>query len=389
MFGSSRMKKYFENDKYMRVLLLTNGGEGGIGGSEIFDMELINRIDKNTFHLMVCCIDKGNLTDMLKDVAKGADCEFFEVKYEKKFRVDIRAILRIRRIVKSRKVEAIHASSGYAAISAILASLFLCLPIIYTHQMPVSFSWWTRLFFSSFGRRINRRIAVSKAIARSVDQGGLSFTAQKVDRVIYCGVDLKRFVPVDMVNAKRFLGLQGNVVVGAVGRLIPRKGYDYLLRAMPDIKEVFSNVKIVLAGDGEEEENLRLLANELDVQENVVFLGNRKDIPDVLSSFDVFVLPSLSEGLGVVILEAFAAGKPVIASNVEGIPEMVIDEENGFLVPIKDSDALAERIITLLKDPLLASRMGKKGRRLVEENFDINNKIREYESLYLEVRDKK
>lgn len=383
------MKRYFEENRSVRVLLLTNGGEGGIGGSEVFDMELINRIDKNTFHFMVCCIDKGNLTDMLKDVAKGAGCEFVEVKYTKKFRVDIGAILRIRRIIKNRKVEVIHASSGYTAISGILASLFLNLPVIYTLQMPVSFSWWTRLFFSFFGRRISRRIAVSKAIVQSVDQGGLSFTLQKVDRVIYCGVDLKRFVPLDTGNAKHSLGLQRNIVVGSAGRLIPRKGYDYLLRAMPDIKKAFPDVKLVLAGDGEEKENLKMLANELDIQESVVFLGNRKDITEVINSFDVFVLPSLSEGLGVVVLEAFAAGKPVVASNVEGIPEMVINGENGFLVPIKDSDALAERIITLLKDPLLASRMGKKGRRLVEENFDINNKIREYESLYLEIRDRK
>lgn len=381
------MERYFEEDKSMRVLLLTNGGEGGIGGSEVFDMELINRIDKNTFHFMVCCIDKGNLTDMLKDVAKGAGCEFVEVKYEKKFRVDVGAILRIRKIIKNRKVEVIHASSGYTAISGVLASLFLKLPIIYTLQMPVSFSWWTRFFFSFFGKRISQRIAVSKAIAQSVEQGGFSFTSQKVDRVIYCGIDLQRFMPID--NAKRSLKLRRYPVVGAVGRLIPRKGYDYLLRAMPDIKKAYPDIKLVLAGDGEEKENLKMIANELDVQESVVFLGNRKDIPEVMNSFDVFVLPSLSEGLGVVVLEAFAAGKPVVASKVEGIPEMVINGENGFLVPIRDSDALAERIITLLKDPLLASRMGKKGRRLVEENFDINNKIREYESLYMEVRDRK
>lgn len=373
----------------MRVLFLTNGGEGGIGGSEVFDMELMNRIDKNTLHFMVCCIDKGNLTDMLRDVAEGAGCEFVEVKYEKKFRIDIGAILRIRRIIKNRKVEVIHACSGYTAISGILASLFLNLPIIYTLQMPVSFSWWTRLFFSFFGRRINQHIAGSKAIAQSVDQGGLSFTSQKVDSVIYYGVDLRRFVPMDSDNAKCFLGLQGNSVVGAVGRLIPRKGYDYLIHAIPKIKKVFPDIKLVLTGDGEEENNLRLLANRLGIEKDVVFLGTRRDIPDVLSSFDVFVLPSLSEGLGIVILEAFALGKPVVATNVEGIPEMVINGENGFLVPPRDSDVLSERIITLLKDPLLASRMGKKGRRLVEKEFDINNKIKEYESLYLEVRDRK
>jgi glycosyltransferase involved in cell wall biosynthesis len=381
------MKRYFEENRSVRALLLTNGGEGGIGGSEVFDMELINRIDKNTFHFMVCCIDKGNLTDMLREVAEVAGCEFVEVKYEKKFRVDIGAILRIRRIIKNRKVEVIHASSGYTAISGILASLFLNLPIIYTLQMPVSFSWWTRLFFSFFGRRISRRIAVSKAIAQSVDQGGLSFTSQKVDRVIYCGIDLQRFMPID--NAERSLKLWRYPVVGAVGRLIPRKGYNYLLHAVPDIKKAYPDVKLVFAGDGEEKENLKMLANELDVQESVVFLGNRKDIPEVINSFDVFVLPSLSEGLGVVVLEAFAAGKPVVASKVEGIPEMVVSGENGFLVPPKDSGALAEKIIAILRDPEKASEMGKKGRCLVEEKFNINNKIREYESLYLEVRDRK
>jgi glycosyltransferase involved in cell wall biosynthesis len=366
----------------MRVLLLTNGGEGGIGGSEIFDIELINRIDKNIFHFMVCCIDKGNLTDMLKEVAVGVGCEFFEVKYEKKLRVDLGAILRIRRIIKNRKVEVIHASSGYAAISGVLASLFLNLPIIYTLQMPVSFSWWTRLFFSFLEKRISQRIAVSKAIAQSVDQGGLSFKPQKVDRVVYCGVDLRRFAPVDTGYAKRLLGLQENIVVGAVGRLIPRKGYDYLIHAVPKIKEVFTDIKIVLTGDGEEEENLRMLANELGVQESVIFLGNRKDIPEVMNSFDVFVLPSLSEGLGVVILEALAVGKPVVASDIEGIPEIVTNGQNGFLVPPKDSNKLADCIITLLQDPNLAKKMGEDGRHLVEMKFNIVDKIKEYESIY-------
>jgi len=367
----------------MRVLLIADGGKGGIGGSEVFAMELLNRVDKNAFQLVLCCIDTGNLTDMLKEIAEENGHEFVTEKYMKKFRIDIKAILRLRGVIKSRKIDVVHVTSGYTAIAGTLASLWSKVPIIYTIQMPVQFSRKTKLFFAILGLRINLHIAASNAIAYSVDRGGFIFPLRKIDQIIYYGVDLQRFKPLDSDNAKRLLGLYGYTIVGSVGRLIPRKGYYYLLCAMPKIKETLPDAKIVLTGDGEEERNLRLLARQLGIQKDVIFLGTRRDIPEVVSSFDVFVLPSLSEGLGIVILEAFALGKPVVASKVEGIPEMVINVENGFLVPPGDSDALAEKIITLLKDPELAARLGQNGRRLVEEKFNVDDMVKKYESLYL------
>jgi len=376
------MIKYYRKDNPVKVLLIADGGEGGIGGSEVFAIELLNRVDKNAFQLVLCCIDTGNLTDMLKEIAEENGHEFVAVKYMKKFRIDIKAILRLRGVIESRKIDVVHVTSGYTAIAGTLASLGLKVPIIFTFQNPVEFSRKTRLFFAFLSLRINLRIAVSKATAYSVDHGGFIFPLRKTNYVIYNGIDLQRFVPIHTDDAKRFLGLCGFLTVGSVGKLIPRKGYKYLLNAIPKIKKFFPNIKIVLTGDGEEEKNLKFLSQKLGLQEDVIFLGTRRDIPKIMSSFDVFVLPSLSEGIPFAILEALALKKPVVATDVGGVPEAVIEGRTGFLVPPEDSDSLAQAIISLLQDPELAKRLGEEGRQLVEERFNIKNIVKEYEILY-------
>ena len=138
----------------------------------------------------------------------------------------------------------------------------------------------------------------------------------------------------------------------------------------------------MFAGRGQLEADLKQQVNRLGLDTRVHFLGLRQDIPRILALLDVFVLPSLSEGLSMAILESMMAGKPVIATRVGGNPEIVLDGETGFLVPPKDSHALAESLIALLKDRDLAIQFGEKGKRRAERQFSLQTMVGAYQSLY-------
>ena len=173
-------------------------------------------------------------------------------------------------------------------------------------------------------------------------------------------------------------------IVGCVASLFPHKGHKYLLEAAKIVLDDFpGKAKFILAGSGILEDSLRAYAKELGIEEYVEFKGVVADIPGLLCSFDLVVLPSSErEGLGLSLIEAMAAGKPVIGTSVGGIPEVIKDGQNGFLVPPKDSKALSKAILTILQDPVRASQMGKIGRQIAEEKFSEKHLLREISGLY-------
>jgi len=175
----------------------------------------------------------------------------------------------------------------------------------------------------------------------------------------------------------------------SVGRLAEKKGIKYLLSAMPDVLKKYPELKLVIVGDGPEKNRLLSQAEELKIKDSVVFTGKilNKNLPDYYSSADVFVLPSIitkegdTEGLGVVLLEAIASGAPVIASNVGGIPDIVINEKTGILVPEKNPKALSDSIIKLLGDKELSSALGKKAKIHVQKSFQWSKVSSEFDKI--------
>jgi len=159
-----------------------------------------------------------------------------------------------------------------------------------------------------------------------------------------------------------------------VGRLYHRKGLETLLHSIPSVLKEYSNVKFVISGKGfkQKEESLKKLAKQLDIEDHVTFLGYVPDgkLPNLYSSSDIFVLPAIYENFPFAILEAQSTGLPVISTKVGGIPEFLVDNENGFLIDPGDPTQLTQRLLTLLQDPKLAKEMGDRGRRLIEEKFD-------------------
>ncbi len=198
---------------------------------------------------------------------------------------------------------------------------------------------------------------------------------EKKIHVIYNGVDVQKFKPrPDRTELRRDFGLEAEKkIVLFVGRLYHRKGLEILLRSIPPVLQEFSDVKFVISGKGfkEKEESLRNLAKQLDIEDHVTFMGYVPDekLPNLYSASDIFVLPAIYENFPFAILEAQATGLPVISTKVGGIPEFLVDNENGFLIDAGDSAQLTQRVLALLQDPKLAKEMGMRGRKLIEEKF--------------------
>ena len=200
------------------------------------------------------------------------------------------------------------------------------------------------------------------------------------------GVDLERFRPDsgDRAEARRALGVAGDgPVIGVVAYLRQDKGHAVLLQALPEILESFPECSLVVVGDGPERLNLEALAGHLGIERSVRFVGLREDIPLVLAGFDIFCQPSLrNEGVPQSVLQAGAVARPVVSTEVGGIPEAVVHGETGFLVPPDDADALAEGISALLADRELGNRLGEAGRRHVSGAFSVQRMLDRTELAY-------
>ncbi len=191
--------------------------------------------------------------------------------------------------------------------------------------------------------------------------------------ILYAPVDTKKFVPKPK---------DGNdLVVLFVGSLTPTKGLTYLIQAIPIVLQRFPNVKFWIAGEGILRPKLEALVKALRIERNVVFLGYRNDIPELLGKSDVFVLPSVSEGVSLALLQAGASGKACVATNVGGNVEVISEGVDGFLVPPFSASALGHQITRLCEDEELRRRFGRAIRLKVEETFDVRPVITKLEDL--------
>ena len=174
-------------------------------------------------------------------------------------------------------------------------------------------------------------------------------------------------------------------VIGVIAQMIPRKGHRYLLEIAPKLCSLFPNLKIVFFGQGPLREDLEKYVSKHSLSEIVIFAGFRKDMPKILPCLDLVVHPALMEGLGVSLLQAAAAGVPIVGARAGGIPEIVHDGVNGYLVEPANSEMLYKAIISILGDELKKQKFGKSGHDLVEHNFSVDTMVKKYLSIYREL----
>jgi glycosyltransferase involved in cell wall biosynthesis len=203
--------------------------------------------------------------------------------------------------------------------------------------------------------------------------------------VIPNGIDSERFTqPVDVAAKRAALGLSSGPVIGLAARLTEQKGVIYLLQAVAQLREQFPGLQVLLAGTGDQDDNLKRAASQLGIAGAVHFLGMRMDVPELVRAFDVFVIPSIWEGLPMALLESFAAGTPVVASDVGGVGKVIHHRENGSLVPARDPAALAAELAHVLAHPELRRKYAENARRTFEESYSADAMTRRYEAVYLE-----
>ena len=236
--------------------------------------------------------------------------------------------------------------------------------------------WITRQALSRAGAITATGLRLAEATLPYVPEG-------KPVTVIPYGVDLDRFTPASRDGR----GAGAHVTIGAASRLSPEKGFEHLLRAVAMLRDRGIALDVVLAGDGPSRAGLARLAEELGLRERVEFLGEvaHDDVPGVLQRLDIFAMPSTWEGFGVSALEASAMELPAVASDIHGIPDVVLDGETGLLVPPADVGALADAIARLAGDAALRRAMGAAGRAYVERAYRWQDNAALMERLYADV----
>ncbi len=291
--------------------------------------------------------------------------------------VDPRPVLPLRRMIRQEGYDIVHFHTKRAhALSLWPLRVHPGSKYVVTRRMdyPVRRNWYNDYLYN---RKMDGIVAISQTIADVLVEGGVR--REKI-RVIYSGVD-----PVQFRRIPAAEGKSGRPVIGTAGVLEERKGHRFLLEAAALLKRQGHQLTYRFAGEGSERGRLEEMVTKLGLQEEVVFVGFVLDIPAFLSTIDVFTFPSVQEGLGVAVIEAMAASRPVIASRVGGLRELVQDQVTGILVPPKDSQALAQAISQLVSQNAVAQKMGARAWERVQEHFTMEKMARRNEEYYYEL----
>ena len=306
---------------------------------------------------------------------------------------DSAAFWHLTRLIKKETPDIIHVHGYKAALSALPAAYLAGSPVLVTVHNYLAYPGVSRLpsgFFRRMAKAldplVNRYITVSDALKRELVSLGIS--PGKISTV-YNGIEplqyrKKEMAPGGTVDGKEELKkMRGcRFAVGTLGRLVPQKGMDILVKAAAQVCRVLPGTRFFIAGEGPERESLESLASELNLNEKIVFLGKIQDTSSFLRNLDLFVLSSRSEGLSISLLEAGAAGVPVVAADSGGMPEVVRDGKTGLVVPPGDSSLLAEAVCSLLQAPAWRKEMGESAASHICAHFTEENMVRKTEEIY-------
>ena len=344
------------------------------GGTERQMSELIRRLDPDRFRVHAVCFRRTGAWLARVEAAASEVADFPLRSF--KSPSSIPTLLRFAGWLRSREIAVLHACDFYANVFALPAAALarvavrigsrrdLIIPGRTTAQMTAQ-----RLAYHA----AHRVVANSTAAAAQLRAEGVS--ADRVT-VIPNGIDLALFPSRARRDAPRR-------VVSTVANLRPEKGHDVLLRAAATVLQRLPDVRFRIIGDGPTRPALIDLASRLGIASSIEFLGHREDVAALLAETDVYAFPSRTEAFPNGLIEAMAAGLPVVTSAVGGMLELVEDGRNGLLVPPDDDSALASRIITLLTDAATARQLGEAARATIESRYSFDRMIASFEQLYM------
>lgn len=367
------------NGRPLSILYLIYGFR--IGGAEHHLLDLCKGLDRRKFEPQIVYFhrDEQMLPEFLQ---AGIPCTLFPVKGGE---LTFYEIWKLSRLIRKLSPDIVHVHLFHAARFGSLAAFLSGAKRIVRTKHNVRDPqrkpgkrdrvWRCVLPFI-----LTRTVAVSRAIAKQIPNSS----------VIYNGIDTdyfdpQRVDPAEKTSYAQKVGLNGWPVIGIAARLTAQKGHPVLLKAFSLLLSQWPTAHLLIAGDGEDGQKLETLAHELNVGTCVHFLGPIRNVREFLSILDMFVHPSTHEGLGIAVIEAMSMARPIVATNVDGLAELITNGIEGILIEPNNPNALAAAMSRLLEDPTLGEQLGKHARKRVVDNFSLKTMIHKYEDMYLEL----
>jgi glycosyltransferase involved in cell wall biosynthesis len=361
------------------------------GGERVFS-QLINRLSRERYKIMVACLPTGIFVEKIK--GSGALIKPVDMKNRSNFKI----ILQLIGLMKEQKIDIVHSQGARADFFARMAAMFAKVSIVIS-TVPMTVEGFDvspirKLIYKTFSRFserfVDRFMVVSHAMEKMMIEKH-RIEPQKVIK-IYNGIETDDFCLADDEIVRRRTGFrnelglgEGIPVIGVIGRLVWQKGFEYFIEAIPEVLKEFKEAKFLIVGDGPLENKLKVAGKKLKIDDKIIFTGFKREIKEVLTAIDIFVIPSLLEGLPMILLESMAMAKPIIATDIEGMQEVLENGITGLLVPPRDPKVLSESIIELLNHRDKAYLIGATARKVVEERFSVDVMVQRVEGVYEEL----
>jgi len=345
-----------------------------MGGAERLIIDLVSNFNQDLFEIKVICLKRfGTWGLELKN--KGVPL----ILLGQKRGISFFSLIKLISILKKEKPDIAHThlfgADVYGSLAARLAGVKYLVST--EHNLNYNEGFIKNIVKIFVGKLFNNIIAVSDAVKNHIIK--VNYIKIKKILVIYNGVDVNKFYQFhDGLNS---IKNNQKIIIGSIGRLTKQKGFEYLIEAVAKLSG--RNIECLIAGDGELKTQLQEKVKKFNLENKIKFLGWQKDIKSFLAKIDIFILPSLWEGFGIAILEAGSAGLPVIASNVDGIKEIIEDNKDGLLIKPADSAELAKKIEYLFGHREFGAELAASLRTKIKNNFTIEKIAAEYEKLYL------
>ncbi len=345
------------------------------GGLENGVVNVVNRLNPERFRSSVCCLKQAG------EFAARLESDVIVHQMGWPGGNDLGLVWRLAQLFRQTRTDVVHTRNAEAFFYGFLGAKIAAVPAVIHSEHGRNFNdrplrLWVQRMFS---KRTDAIFSVSEALKQEL-VARLGIPAGRLE-MIHNGVDASHFVPGNRTRDRATWGVApGDVVVGSVGRLVTVKNFPLLLRAVSSLST--DRIVVVLIGDGPERPALEAIARELGIAARVRFLGHREDVAELLPAMDIFVLPSVSEGISNTLLEAMAAGVAVVASNVGGNPEVVRDRVDGLLFESGDEAGLRDKLQKMFADAVLRASLGRAARERMLSEFSMEAMIARYEQLY-------
>jgi L-malate glycosyltransferase len=351
-----------------------------VGGAERLIAEVVRGLDRRRYDPMVCCIQaRGELAAEIEQAGIPVFC----LERMKSKRFDWGAVRDLANLLRRERIDLVHTHLYHANLYGRLAAWRAGVPAIATvHNTYTRPKLHRRLINRLLSRASSRVIAVSEDIRRDL----IRYDGVRPDKILTItnAIDIARIeTPISRQEARQRLGIPDHVLaIGCVARLEEQKGHRFLLEALTVLKGI--PLRVFFVGDGRLRQTLEEQAVSLGVAQSTTFLGTRQDVPEILKALDVYVMPSLWEGLSIAMLEAMAAALPVVISDVGGVSQVVGNDEYGIRVPPGNAAELARAIRSLCAEPQRRAALGARAKQRVLENFSLDAMLRELTKVYEE-----